>query len=144
MEEALHGEAGREGGADILGICGGMQMMGEHIADPDGLEDGPGHVEKGFGLLPLVTALVGEKVLRRAGAVDEVLGLPLSVYEIHHGRTEVLVSDSAEGGKGGCARTWTRAPDGGAHGWMRVEEEGRYGGPTAMDFSMTTLGAVRS
>ena len=125
MEEALHGEAGREGGADILGICGGMQMMGEHIADPDGLEDGPGHVEKGFGLLPLVTALVGEKVLRRAGAVDEVLGLPLSVYEIHHGRTEVLVSDSAEGGKGGCARTWTRAPDGGAHGWMLEQGGGR-------------------
>lgn len=104
-------------------------MMGEHIADPDGLEDGPGHVEKGFGLLPLVTALVGEKVLRRAGAVDEVLGLPLSVYEIHHGRTEVLVSDSAEGGRADVRGPGPVPPTAArtAGCWSRVEEEGRYG-----------------
>ena len=125
METALRAEAEREGGADILGICGGMQMMGKYIADPEGLEDAAGHVEEGFGLLPLVTTLTSGKILRRATARDEILGLPLTVYEIHHGRTELFGPQSPAGAAEGLPQVWTRTANGEEHGWMREQEGGK-------------------
>ena len=82
-------------GIPVVGICGGYQMLGESIADPEGVESSPG-TAAGLGLLPLVTVLAGEKSVHRvmARAVREipVLGLgpgspPLSGYEIHMGRS---------------------------------------------------------
>lgn len=67
-----HAAAGRA----VLGICGGAQMLGGEIADPDGIE-GPPTVVQGLGLLALSTRFGGDKVLRR----HEPAG-----YEIHHGR----------------------------------------------------------
>lgn len=125
MEKALRMEAKREGGADILGICGGMQMMGKYIADPEGLEDAPGHVEEGFDLLPLATTLTSGKILRRAAAEDVVLGLPLTVYEIHHGRTALLEPQGPAGKAEGAPQVWTRDPCGGEHGWMLEQKGGR-------------------
>lgn len=125
MEEALREEARREGGADILGICGGMQMMGLRIVDPQGLEDEPGHAEEGFGLLPLTTTMTEGKVLRRAPARDEELGLPLTVYEIHHGRTELCAPGYPEGKNAESSRVWTRNPDGEAHGWVLEQGAGQ-------------------
>ena len=121
LEKLIKEEARREGGGDILGICGGMQMMGTYVADPEGLEDSPGHVEEAFGLLPLETTLGEHKVLRRAAAEDLVLGLPLTVYEIHHGKTETTASLSSpveERNGGAMLRIWTLNPEGEAHGWM--------------------------
>ena len=121
LEKLIKEEARREGGGDILGICGGMQMMGTYVADPEGLEDSPGHVEEAFGLLPLETTLGEHKVLRRAAAEDLVLGLPLTVYEIHHGKTETTASLSSpveERNGGAMLRSWTLNPEGEAHGWM--------------------------
>ncbi|WP_205471062.1 cobyric acid synthase [Nocardioides sp. SYSU D00038] len=67
-----HAEAGRP----VLAICGGCQLLGREVADPDGVEGPPGTVA-GLGLLDLVTTFTPEKVLRR----HEPAG-----YEIHHGR----------------------------------------------------------
>jgi adenosylcobyric acid synthase len=68
-----HAAAGRP----VLGICGGCQMLGREIADPDGVE-GPPSTVAGLGLLDLTTEFTPEKVLRR---------LQPAGYEIHHGRT---------------------------------------------------------
>jgi adenosylcobyric acid synthase len=49
-------------GGHLLGICGGYQMLGRSISDPDGVEGSPDTVE-GLGLLPVDTVLEGDKVL---------------------------------------------------------------------------------
>jgi len=71
-------------GGRVLGICGGYQMLGRSVADPQGIEGSPATVE-GLGLLPVDTVLEGEKVLVEvAGTADEV---PFKGYEMHVGRT---------------------------------------------------------
>ena len=72
-------------GGRVLGICGGFQMLGRSIADPDGVEGPPGAAE-GLGLLDVETVLTGDKVLRPA-AGRLVSGAPFAGYEIHVGRT---------------------------------------------------------
>jgi adenosylcobyric acid synthase len=64
-------------GRPVLGICGGCQMLGRIIADPDGVEGVIGAVVDGLGLLDHTTTFVAEKTLR----LHEPAG-----YEIHHGR----------------------------------------------------------
>ncbi len=78
-------------GAWYVGICGGLQIAGRTIADPDGIESHSGSVA-GLGLLPLDTVLKPEKTLCRTSA-RESDGTQLSGYEIHHGETSA-VSDS--------------------------------------------------
>ena len=68
-----HAAAGRP----VLGICGGCQMLGRTIADPDGVEGVMGAEVPGLGLLDLATTFGPEKVLR----LHDPAG-----YEIHHGR----------------------------------------------------------
>jgi adenosylcobyric acid synthase len=71
-------------GGRVLGICGGLQMLGEAIADPDGIEGAPG-TTPGLGLLALRTTLQPEKQLRRvAGRLGPWDGA-VSGYEIHCG-----------------------------------------------------------
>ncbi|WP_375001712.1 cobyric acid synthase [Aeromicrobium sp. CTD01-1L150] len=82
LDRALqeHAAAGRA----VLGICGGFQMLGRRILDPDGVESGePADVE-GLGLLDVVTGFDADKVLRLP--TGEALGQPVGGYEIHHGR----------------------------------------------------------
>ncbi|WP_071794918.1 cobyric acid synthase [Natronohydrobacter thiooxidans] len=71
----------------VLGICGGYQMLGRSIADPDGLE-GPAGVTEGLGLLDVTTTMTPEKRLERVRATHLASGLPFEGYEIHIGRTE--------------------------------------------------------
>jgi len=71
-------------GRPVLGLCGGYQMLGRSVADPDGLEGPPGTVE-GLGLLDIETMLGGDKAVREV--CGEALGAPFTGYEIHLGRT---------------------------------------------------------
>ena len=78
--------AHRRRGGRILGICGGYQMLGTLIRDPQGLEGAPGEVD-GLGLLDVVTEMVPDKTLTRITAHHEGTGCRFSGYEIHIGRT---------------------------------------------------------
>jgi cobyric acid synthase CobQ/L-threonine-O-3-phosphate decarboxylase len=80
-------EAARSGKTEVVGLCAGLQMLGETVRDPLGLESGRGS-EPGLGLLPLATELAAEKTLSVTKAVHRPSGLPLCGYEIHHGRTD--------------------------------------------------------
>ena len=73
-------------GGRILGLCGGYQMLGRTIADPDGVEGVPGMVE-GLGLLDVETVLGGDKTTLAVTGRDAVSGAAVSGYEIHLGRT---------------------------------------------------------
>jgi len=72
-------------GAAVLGICGGYQMLGVRVEDPDGIESGsPGADTEGLGLLPVVTRFDAEKTLGRPHGSWR--GHAVQAYEIHHGR----------------------------------------------------------
>ena len=77
----------RAGHAEIVGLCGGLQMLGLAIADPHGLESSAGHSMPGLGLLAVDTELAADKTLTQARAVHAESGLDLYGYEIHHGLT---------------------------------------------------------
>ncbi len=74
-------------GGGVIGICGGYQMLGATIADPDGIEGPPCRVD-GLGLLDIQTVLGGDKTTRPAAGTHRASGLPIRGYEIHLGRTE--------------------------------------------------------
>jgi adenosylcobyric acid synthase len=69
----------------VLGICGGYQMLGRRIADPEGIEGPPGEAP-GLGLLDLETVLTADKVLRPVRGRG-FGGAPFDGYEMHVGRT---------------------------------------------------------
>jgi adenosylcobyric acid synthase len=72
-------------GGRVIGICGGMQMLGERVDDPHGVE-GPAGSSDGLGLLELETVLQREKSLRNVEG--ELMGARFSGYEIHMGTSE--------------------------------------------------------
>ena len=78
--------AHRRRGGRILGICGGYQMLGRRIADPEGIEGAPG-VSEGLGLLDVETVMTPEKRLKRVAGTHLASGAPVEGYEIHIGRT---------------------------------------------------------
>jgi adenosylcobyric acid synthase len=94
-------ESGMEGrilaaqrkGIPIFGICGGFQMLGEKISDPEGAEGG-GEI-RGMGLLPIETVFSGEKIRSRVeghflevgGIFQKLSGLCFSGYEMHMGES---------------------------------------------------------
>jgi adenosylcobyric acid synthase len=78
-------------GGRVLGVCGGLQMLGEALIDTEGIDgNGPG-----LGLLPLVTVFDPDKTVQRTtatfaelnGAWSALSGVTADGYEIHHGRT---------------------------------------------------------
>ncbi|MEY4980502.1 MAG: Cobyric acid synthase [Pseudomonadota bacterium] len=87
-------EHAARGGA-VLGICGGLQMLGEALIDLHGTEPLAGGNAPGLGLLPLVTAWDADKTVRHTtarlgelvGVWQALSGLAVSGYEIHHGQT---------------------------------------------------------
>ena len=79
--------AHRRRGGHVLGICGGYQMLGKSIADPDGIE-GPAGETPGLALLDVTTLMTPEKALTRVSALHAATGTALAAYEIHIGRTE--------------------------------------------------------
>ncbi len=70
----------------VLGLCGGYQMLGRVVADPQGIE-GPSSSVEGLGLLDVATTLSAEKRLESVrGTTSD--GAPFSGYEMHMGLTE--------------------------------------------------------
>ncbi len=84
----------------VMGICGGYQMLGKEISDPEGVEEG-GSI-RGMGLLDAVTTLLGEKTTvqvegcfeKTTGFFSCLSGQSLSGYEIHMGET--ILSEGQE------------------------------------------------
>ncbi|KQM87228.1 cobalamin biosynthesis protein CobQ [Sphingomonas sp. Leaf23] len=74
-------------GGRVLGICGGYQMLGTRIADPQGIE-GPAGSAAGLGLLPVETVIAGAKTTRPVTG-ELVGGAAFAGYEIHAGVTRV-------------------------------------------------------
>jgi adenosylcobyric acid synthase len=91
-------------GGFVAGICGGYQMLGRSVADPDGIE-GTSGVHPGLGLLDVESVLTGDKRVRPVSGHEAASGLPVRGYEIHLGRTHGA----------GAERPWLHiegAPDG--------------------------------
>ncbi|AZO00210.1 cobyric acid synthase [Mesorhizobium sp. M9A.F.Ca.ET.002.03.1.2] len=78
--------AHRKRGGHVVGICGGFQMLGHVVRDPDGIE-GSVTETKGLGLLDVETVMEPEKTVRNVRARSVQFDLPLEGYEIHLGRT---------------------------------------------------------
>ncbi|MDF0556330.1 cobyric acid synthase CobQ [Kamptonema sp. UHCC 0994] len=81
-------------GGTVMGICGGFQMLGQVLTDPDGIESEIGQCD-GLGLLPLKTIMAPTKIARQRVVTSNYPqpGLPVAGYEIHQGRTQLLQSD---------------------------------------------------
>ncbi|MGF1458680.1 MAG: cobyric acid synthase CobQ [Leptolyngbyaceae cyanobacterium] len=86
-------------GGTVLGICGGFQMMGEYLADPEGIE-GPDGRYKGLRLVPIRTVITTRKIARQRDTSSQYpqIGLPISGYELHQGRTQLVPPEEAESG----------------------------------------------
>jgi adenosylcobyric acid synthase len=103
--------AHRRRGGMVLGLCGGYQMLGRALHDPQGIEGQPGSAE-GLGLLDIDTTLSGEKRLEQvAGTTTD--GISFSGYEMHMGVTQGP----------DCTRAFARLSDGIPEG--AVSRDGR-------------------
>ncbi|TPQ26794.1 cobyric acid synthase CobQ [Bradyrhizobium guangdongense] len=74
-------------GGHVLGVCGGYQMLGRSVADPEGIEGAAGETD-GLGLLDVATVMTEQKTLTRVTAQHVASKQPIDAYEIHIGRTE--------------------------------------------------------
>jgi adenosylcobyric acid synthase len=73
-------------GGHVLGLCGGYQMLGRGISDPDGIEGPPGSAD-GLGLIEVSTELAGDKSLVAVTGRTIADDVPVIGYEMHIGRT---------------------------------------------------------
>jgi adenosylcobyric acid synthase len=94
LADALLAHA-RRGGV-VLGVCGGFQMLGRLVEDPDGVEGPAGTTAPGLGLLDVRTVFGREKVLRLPTGTWQ--GVPVTGYEIHHGRVHCEAGEDFLGG----------------------------------------------
>jgi adenosylcobyric acid synthase len=90
----------RRGGL-VVGLCGGYQILGTRVADPDGIE-GPPSDEDGLGLLDVETVIAGAKALNETEGVEAETGEAIKGYEMHIGTTSGP----------GLERPWLRLSDG--------------------------------
>jgi adenosylcobyric acid synthase len=132
-------------GVPVIGICGGYQMLGRRIFDPDGVESGVGETA-GLGLLDVETTFGAEKrtvrvVGEASGAALAGAGTALRGYEIHLGRTSAApgvrplacLRAAARGGAthadaAGSGPDRTGAADGATHPGGAVSADGRVCG----------------
>ena len=98
-------------GGRVLGVCGGYQMLGLRISDPDGIEGAPGEIE-GLGLLNVETVLTGNKTLTEIEGVASSANVAVKGYEMHVGQTT----------GGGLERPMIRFQDGRADGALSADE----------------------
>jgi adenosylcobyric acid synthase len=101
-------------GGRVLGICGGFQMLGHLVADPDGIEGHPGSTP-GLGLLDVHTVLTKAKTLQEVSGTSFAGEAPFRGYEMHIGRTEGP----------DCQRPMLRFADGRTDGAMSADSRVR-------------------
>ena len=128
--------AHRRRGGVVVGLCGGYQMLGRRVCDPDGVE-GPSGEAAGLGLLDVVTVIGGAKTLELTAATDNESGEAVEGYQIHMGETS-----GAD-----CARPWLTLADGSGEGAVspcgRVMGSYLHGVFAADGFRRAFLGRVR-
>jgi len=92
MAEAIKNYAAS--GGIVLGICGGFQILGQTITDPEGVEGQSGKFS-GLNLLPMKTVITGQKVARQRQVSSNYpqQGLPVNGFEIHQGRSRIEQQD---------------------------------------------------
>jgi adenosylcobyric acid synthase len=120
-------------GGAVLGVCGGLQMLGQSLQDPHGVEGVAGATHPGLGLLPLRTTFEQDKRLCPAQARfgelqapwSAMSGLAFDGYEIRHGRTAPVDGDERAGGAE-AATVALRNAQGQAIGWQRGQVLGVY------------------
>lgn len=83
-------------GGTVIGICGGFQILGQTISDPEGLEGQAGSYP-GLGIFPLETVITPDKVSRQRQVSTHYpqSGVPIEGYEIHQGRSRLLDAGKA-------------------------------------------------
>ena len=99
LDQAIRAHAGR--GGTVLGICGGLQMLGEALIDPHGIDGNA----PGLGLLPVVTVFEEAKTVKHRQATFEgsrgvwtsLSAVTMQGYEIHHGQTAAHPAMAAAG-----------------------------------------------
>ncbi len=99
LDQAIAHHAGQ--GGTVLGVCGGLQMLGEALIDTAGIDGNA----PGLGLLPLVTTFEVAKTVQRTqaqfgavlGAWTALAGVSATGYEIHHGQTAQHPAMAAKG-----------------------------------------------
>jgi adenosylcobyric acid synthase len=118
LDQAI--EAHVRAGRRVLGVCGGLQMLGEALTDPHGIDGNA----PGLGLLPIVTRFEQHKVVQHAHAAfgvelegpwQALAGVKAQGYEIHHGQTR-LHPELAVSGAASCVALRSLA-NGQALGW---------------------------
>lgn len=102
-------------GGHVLGICGGYQMLGGRVSDPDGIEGAP-TTAAGLGYLDVATVLTGTKALRQVSGTSVADGAAFTGYEMHVGVTS----------GNGTARPLVRLADGRSDG--AISADGRISG----------------
>ena len=76
-----------QGRTEVVGLCGGFQMLGHRVEDPYGIESAKKTIH-GLGLMPIGTVMAQQKTLVRAEGTHLPSRLKVRGYEIHHGQTE--------------------------------------------------------
>ncbi len=115
-------------GGHVLGICGGYQMLGRRIADPDGMEGPPACVD-GLGLLDAETVLGGDKVLVEVTGRTVAESVPFKGYEMHIGRTmtkETPLLDLGGGRREGAIDASGRVAGCYIHGLLADDRQRRH------------------
>ena len=134
LDRAVVAHAAR--GGRVLGICGGLQMLGEALVDPHGIDgNGPG-----LGLLPLVTTFAPDKTVRPRqatfaalhGAWAPLSGIRVSGYEIHHGQTAEHTAMAAAGDRAQVAMSDGLAWQNGAGNVLGLYLHGLFEDPAVL------------
>ncbi|MEE2699316.1 MAG: cobyric acid synthase [Pseudomonadota bacterium] len=102
-------------GGYVVGLCGGYQMLGCQISDPDGIEGDPSEAN-GLGLINISTVIRGNKILLETTGFEIDTGKPVKGYEMHIGKTSGP----------GLDKPWIRLEDGRNEG--AVSNDGRVRG----------------
>ena len=97
-------------GGWVIGLCGGYQMLGRNVADPDGIEGQPSEAE-GLGLLDIMTVIRGDKTLKKTTGSEVETGETIKGYEMHIGKTSGA----------GLKKPWIRLDDGRNEGAVSID-----------------------